>query len=316
MNIHFAPLQGYTDDAIDGLEERFAAVEGGVAGVDGKITAAFNKFMTDVSNDEVVNTYKELIDYAAEHGSEFTTLVGVVANKAEKEYVDNLDKAMDARVADLEKIDHDAYIAADEAVLSAANGAAQGYAATAKSEAIETAAGDATTKANTAYNNAIAEAARLDAIVLQGAKDYADGLVKVDGQDRFDSKGSAAQALVDAKAYTDERETAIDGKWAAADVVVLGEAKTYAKNYADGLAGNYDAAGTAQSKADAAQAAAIAQAKADAAEALKAYYTSSQIDAKLSENSTGDRAYAKQYTDELFNSFKFAETGDIDGLFA
>ena len=65
-----------------------------------------------------------------------------------------------------------------------------------------------------------------------------------------------------------------------------------------------------------AQAAAIAQAKVDAAEALKGYYTKTEVDNLLSTNSTGDRAYAKQYTDELFGSFKFAANSDIDALFA
>ena len=40
------------------------------------------------------------------------------------------------------------------------------------------------------------------------------------------------------------------------------------------------------------------------------------VDNLLSTNSTGDRAYAKQYTDELFGSFKFAANSDIDSLFA
>lgn len=51
---------------------------------DNAITAAFNDFATKVSDDNVVNTYKELIDYAADHGAEFTELVGVVAGKADK----------------------------------------------------------------------------------------------------------------------------------------------------------------------------------------------------------------------------------------
>lgn len=48
------------------------------------ITEAFNDFASKVSNDGVVNTYKELIDYAATHGADFTTLVGVVNGKADK----------------------------------------------------------------------------------------------------------------------------------------------------------------------------------------------------------------------------------------
>lgn len=50
----------------------------GTGSVEDRITAAINDFATKVSDDAVVNTYKELIDYAAEHGAEFTTLVGTV----------------------------------------------------------------------------------------------------------------------------------------------------------------------------------------------------------------------------------------------
>lgn len=58
----------------------------GTGSIDAKITAAFNDFSEKVSDDSVVNTYKELIDYAAEHGAEFTKLVGTVsANKQSAE---------------------------------------------------------------------------------------------------------------------------------------------------------------------------------------------------------------------------------------
>ena len=42
------------------------------------IDNALNEFAANVTNDDVVNTYKELIDYAATHNSEFVTLVGEV----------------------------------------------------------------------------------------------------------------------------------------------------------------------------------------------------------------------------------------------
>lgn len=42
----------------------------GEGSVDRKITDAFNDFSTKVTDDAVVNSYKELIDWAAEHGSE------------------------------------------------------------------------------------------------------------------------------------------------------------------------------------------------------------------------------------------------------
>lgn len=64
-------------------EEAIGVLNGnsGVTGsVDQKIATAFNEWAAEISDDGTVNTYKELIDYAAEHGSEFTALVGEVDN--------------------------------------------------------------------------------------------------------------------------------------------------------------------------------------------------------------------------------------------
>lgn len=50
----------------------------GEGSVKQSIDNAFNEFAANVTNDDVINTYKELIDYAATHGPEFTKLVGKV----------------------------------------------------------------------------------------------------------------------------------------------------------------------------------------------------------------------------------------------
>lgn len=75
-------LQGNIDALEDRVEANESAIEvlngTGEGSVDKKITDAFNDFSTKVTDDGVVNSYKELIDYAAEHGSEFTELVGEV----------------------------------------------------------------------------------------------------------------------------------------------------------------------------------------------------------------------------------------------
>lgn len=56
-----------------------SAVEGSV---DKKVADAINEFVTKVSDDQTVNTFKELIDYAADHKDEYSTLSGEVqANK-------------------------------------------------------------------------------------------------------------------------------------------------------------------------------------------------------------------------------------------
>jgi hypothetical protein len=205
------------------MDTRVKAVEEGVAGIDSKITSAFNDFSTKVTDDNVVNSYKELIDYAAEHGSEFTALVGVVDAKADKTYVDGL-----------------------------------------------------------AVN--------------------------------YDSKGSADQALVDAKAYADGLNTAMDTRVKAVESfdhsVYAKSADVYAKDAVD-------------TKVADAQAAAIAQAKLDAAETLKSYYTKDEVDGfvdalngNIESAQTAAESYAKTYTDALFTSFKFADNSDIDALFA
>lgn len=52
-----------------------SAVEGSV---DKKVADAINEFATKVSDDQTVNTFKELIDYAASHQGEYSTLSGEV----------------------------------------------------------------------------------------------------------------------------------------------------------------------------------------------------------------------------------------------
>lgn len=55
----------------------------GEGSVDKKITDAFNDFATKVSDDGVVNSYKELIDYVAEHGSEAATMAANIKSNAD-----------------------------------------------------------------------------------------------------------------------------------------------------------------------------------------------------------------------------------------
>lgn len=122
---------------------------------------------------------------------------------------------------------------------------------------------------------------------LADAKTYADGLVKdAQGNVKFDTKGSAAQALVDAKKYAADQDTANlataksyaeEKATAAKDAAIQA-----AKDYADGLASNYDAAGAA------------AQALADAKK-----YANDTFDTKGSAEAAKNAAIsaAKTYTD-------------------
>lgn len=62
----------------------------GAGSVKKAIDDAFNDFSTKVSDDSVVNTYKELIDYAAAHKGEAATMAGDIATN--KTAISNLDK--------------------------------------------------------------------------------------------------------------------------------------------------------------------------------------------------------------------------------
>lgn len=52
----------------------------GTGSVSKAITDAFNDFATKVSDDGVVNSYKELIDWAAEHGGEAAEMTAAISN--------------------------------------------------------------------------------------------------------------------------------------------------------------------------------------------------------------------------------------------
>jgi hypothetical protein len=212
------------------------------------------------------------------------------------------------RVGALEAIDHEAYKAADDALVIAMK-ASNDLAYDAKG-----AADAAKTAANTYTDNAI---------TALGMADYAkttDVNAAIAGVEAaYKAADTALETSL--KAYADQAEA---------------DAVTTANAYADSLAGNYDAKGSAtqalaDAKADAdaklanytkttEMNAAIEAAKnaaiADADTKLSDYYNKKSIDTKFSENSAADQAYAKAYTDALFDSFQFAGTGDIDALFA
>lgn len=59
--------------------------------VQGLIDASFNEFVAEVTNNDTVDTFKELIDYAAEHESEIGGLVTAVNKKIESINVNGVD---------------------------------------------------------------------------------------------------------------------------------------------------------------------------------------------------------------------------------
>ena len=109
--------------------------------------------------------------------------------------------------------------AAQSAAVTAAAADATTKANNAKSAAISTAAADATTKANNAKNTAISEAAKDAQTKADAAKNAAISAAKTDAATK------AAQALADAKEYTDDEITVVSKSLstATADISVLKE---------------------------------------------------------------------------------------------
>ena len=95
-----AALAKIIDDVVAESGSNKTAIEtlnGEAAGsVKKAIDDAFNDFATKVSDDNVVNTYKELIDYAAKSGSDITSLVGDVSDLTAKLTLGKVSDAEDA----------------------------------------------------------------------------------------------------------------------------------------------------------------------------------------------------------------------------
>ena len=154
----------------------------GVGSVDKKITDAFNDFATKVSDDGVVNSYKELIDWAATHGAEAATMAGEITA------LKNILKGIGGTGESATVV---AYVA--KAIENLKIGDyAKASELTALAQRVTAAEGKITTLTGTGEGS-VKKA-------LVDAKAYADGLAG-----NYDAKGDAAQALKDAKAYTDSQ---------------------------------------------------------------------------------------------------------------
>lgn len=154
----------------------------GVGSVDKKITDAFNDFATKVSDDGVVNSYKELIDWAATHGAEAATMAGEITA------LKNILKGIGGTGESATVV---AYVTNAIAALKIGD-YAKAADLTALAQRVTTAEGKITTLTGEG-DGSVKKA-------LADAKAYADGLAG-----NYDKKGDAAQALKDAKAYTDSQ---------------------------------------------------------------------------------------------------------------
>ena len=190
----------------------------GAGSVDKKITDAFNDFATKVSDDGVVNSYKELIDWAATHGAEAATMAGEITT------LKNILKGIGGTGESATVV---AYVTSAIAALKIGD-YAKAADLTALAKRVTAAEGKITTLTGDEKTAGSVKKALAD------AKAYADGLAP-----NYDKAGDATKALTDAKAYADGLAKNYDKSGAAT------KALTDAKAYSDGLAKNYDKTGAA-----------------------------------------------------------------------
>ena len=205
----------------------------GDGSVDKKISDAIDAFATKATDDGTINTLKELIDYVAAHGGEVSTMQGNIS--ANKTAIANLVKLVGSLPVSTEAKTIVEYIDEKVGAIDYSEAIAE-----AKQAAIDAAKTDATSKANTAETNAKKYAdglAKNYATAAQGGKadtalqkvditeGLANGSISVKGEDvsvhglgtaayeaadSFEKSGAAANALAEAKKYTDGKVGDVD----------------------------------------------------------------------------------------------------------
>lgn len=232
---------------ITGLKERMTTAEGNITAVQGEAAAnkaaigvlngtgegsvkkqvdnAINAFATNVSNDGVVNTFKELVDYCATHGSEAAEMAGNIDKNKQaiaklETFVGKLPEGTSAanviayineKVAAEQSRAESAEsglggrITALEGKFGDGEGSVSSLIEAAKQAAITAAAADAQNKANTAKAGAVAD-----------AKKYTDaevGKVKT-ASDAIGARVTAAEGKIttlEGKAHTHANAEALNG---------------------------------------------------------------------------------------------------------
>ena len=175
-------LQGAVDKAQGDATANKAAIAvlngSGAGSVKKQVDDAINKFATDVSNDETVNTFKELVDYCATHGSEAAEMAGNIEKN--KNAIAKLETFIGKLPEDTQAADVITYInqkiAAEQSRAQAAESALSG-----RVSAVETAQGEV---------DGLIEAAKQAAIAQATSQAATDATKKSD------------KALADAKAFT------------------------------------------------------------------------------------------------------------------
>ena len=182
-------------------------VDGSVAK---QVNAAINKFASDITDNETIDTFKELVDYAASHNSEYATLAGTVQSNTTALEVLNGNGAGSVAKAVKDAVDAEAAIAraAEEANANAIKAISDDYLKAEHKTALE----DLIT---TETNRAIGVEGGLDARLLVVEGDYLKAADK-----------SALQLSIDSKVDQSAYDTEI-AKLKQADADTLQAAKDY-----------------------------------------------------------------------------------------
>ena len=226
--------------------------------VDKKVADAINAFATQVSDDDTINTYKEILNYLATHKGDATDMAAAIdaleTKVGEKSVQVQINEAF--TTANLDQYATDTELntltgivngKASQADLDIAEGKIEVLEGKVDVEKVSTAIATAKSEAQT-YADGLgvkyataAQGALADTAIQTVAEGTENGTILVDGE-------SVAVHGLGSAAYT--ASTAYDAAGSA--LAAEGNAKSYAKSYADGLAGNYDAVGSAaQALADA-----------------------------------------------------------------
>ena len=297
---------------IDALEGRADAVEAkaaanaaaittlngeGVGSVKKQIDDAFNDFATKVSDDGVVNTYKELIDYCATHSAEAAEMAGNIAKNATA--ISDLEKFVGELPEGTSAADVIGYI--NEKVAAEQSRAAKAESALdTRVAAVETKLGDG----EGSVTAQIAAAVKVETDARTAADNVLDGKIST-----AQSAAEAAQADVDAL------ETVVGTKAAQSDLTALTTRVTTAEGEIDDLQAAIGADGSVTKAIAAAKKAGTdAQATADQNKTDLTALTGRVTTAEGSISSHGDRLTALET--KVGDGFVAITNEEIDALFA
>lgn len=210
---------------VDAVEAKAAANEAAITKLNGEgdgsikkqIDAAFNDFATNVSDDDVVNTYKELIDYCATHSAEAAEMAGNIAKNATA--ISDLEKFVGTLPEGTQAKDVIAYINEKVAAEQTRATKAEGDLGT-RLTAIEGKFGEG--------DGSVAEQIKAAVKTETDARTAADTVLEgkiTTAQNKADANATAIEGLT----------TTVGTKAAAADVTALGTRVTAAEKDIDDL---------------------------------------------------------------------------------